>query len=388
MTSPSLSSSPPIIRAGFIPLIDSAPLIIAKEKGFAADQGVKLKLSREVSWANIRDRINIGQFDVAHMLAGMPIAANLGIGQIKSKMIAPMALGRGGNAITVSRSFYDRLIAMDGAPKDPLSLGHALKRVLDQRKIEGEDLLTFAMVFPFSNHNYQLRYWFAASGIDPENDLRLIVIPPPYMVRSLEAGQVDGFCVGEPWNSIATDQKVGKILLQSSQIWPAGPEKVLGMQQAWAEANSDLLAALLRAVDTAAAWADDPANKAELAQILSRKNHLEVDPNHILSALQNGMRFSRQNGVKAKKQDALWLFAQMVRWGQTEHSKEAWHLVEKTYRPDLLENATGEKSETKSTDLEPAFTTPLGGSPFDLNDIEGYIRSCTIRSGKILCNAP
>ena len=178
------------IVAGFIPLVDCAPLVVAAEKGFAAAEGLDLRLVREVSWANIRDRICLGHFDVAHMLAGMPIAASLGIGCLRTPMLAPFSLGLNGNAITVSRGLYQRLLALadDGATlTDPLASGAALKKVIENGAARGLPPLTFGMVFPFSCHNYQLRYWMAAGGIDPDRDVRLVVIPPPLMVESLSA---------------------------------------------------------------------------------------------------------------------------------------------------------------------------------------------------------
>jgi len=370
------SSPSNVIRAGFIPLIDCAPLVVAKEKGVAKQEGITLKLNREVSWANIRDRVNVGQFDVAHMLAGMPIAANLGIGQIKTHQIAPIALGRGGNAVTVSRPLFLALKETGRDVQDALAAGEALRKILEDRRRQGQDALTLAMVFPFSNHNYQLCHWLAASGIDPANDLRLIVIPPPFMVQSLEAGQIDGFCVGEPWNSLAAKQKVGEVLFPAANVWPRGPEKVLGMQQDWAEANSELLSALLRALDSAANWADNENNRLELSRILARKDYLGVESNQILAALQTGMKFSRGNGVEARQEDALWLYAQMVRWGQISPSREAWSIASETYRPDLLTSALG-KNPTELDGLNKNFMTPpLSAIPFDPRDIEGYVLAC------------
>ena len=370
------SSSSDIIQAGFIPLIDCAPLVIAKEKGFAKQEGINLKLNREVSWANIRDRLNVGQFDVAHMLAGMPIAANLGIGQIKTHQIAPIALGRGGNAVTVSKPLYSALNETGRNIQDALAAGQALRKILEDRRDKGQDPLTFAMVFPFSNHNYQLCHWLEASGIDPANDLRLIVIPPPFMVQSLEAGQIDGFCVGEPWNSLAAKQKVGEVLFPTAKVWPRGPEKVLGMQRDWAETNSAPLSALLRALDLAATWSDDGKNRLELSRILARKDYLGVDSNQILAALQTGMKFSRGNGVEARQEDALWLYAQMVRWGQISPSTEAWSITCETYRPDLLSTALGEHPKNTGGINRNLITPPLSDIPFDPQDVEGYVLAC------------
>ncbi|MBL8270522.1 CmpA/NrtA family ABC transporter substrate-binding protein, partial [Steroidobacter sp.] len=189
---------------GFIPLMDCAPLAVAVEKGFAAEEGLDLRLVRETSWANIRDRVVVGHFDAAHMLGPMAIASTLGVGHLKVPMAAPLSLGLGGNAITVSLRVWELMMA-EGATLSahPRALGEALRKVVQARERAQKPPFTFAMVYPFSAHNYELRYWLAASGIDPDRDVRLIVIPPPLLVDAMREGQIDGFCVGEPWNSLA-----------------------------------------------------------------------------------------------------------------------------------------------------------------------------------------
>lgn len=360
------------VRAGFIPLVDCAVLVVAREKGFAADYGIDLQLIKEVSWANIRDRVNVGQFDVAHMLAGMPIAANLGIGHIKVPMIAPMALGMGGNAITLSHALFDAVELNGQDLHDPLATGRALLAVIQHRRAQGQDPLTFAMVFPFSNHNYQLRYWMASAGIDPDRDVRLVVIPPPFMVQSLSADQIDGFCVGEPWNNLAADQGTGKVLLSSAAVWPDGPEKVLGIQAQWANHNPDTLAALLRALNQAARWADAPENHGELANILSKPAYLDVAEAPILNALKGDLRFH----TAASCDHALWLYAQMVRWGQTALSTASEQIACTTYRPDLLVAALGEALPQPQRPHSP----PLDGITFDPADVAGYLAATLIKS--------
>ena len=209
------------VVVGFIPLLDCAPLVVALEKGFAAAEGIELTLVRESSWANIRDRVVVGHFDAAHMLGPMAIASTLGIGHLKVPTIAPLSLGLGGNAITVSHSLWDAMArhgARSGA--DPRSQGNALQLVVRARERENKPPLTFAMVYPFSAHNYELRYWLAACGVDPDRDVRLLVIPPPLLVDAMREGQVDGFCVGEPWNSLAVSVGVGCIVAPTTAIWP------------------------------------------------------------------------------------------------------------------------------------------------------------------------
>lgn len=357
------------VRAGFIPLVDCAVLVAAREKGFAAEQGIDLQLFKEVSWANIRDRINIGQFDVAHMLAGMPIAQSLGINHIKLPMIAPMALSSGGNAITVSCALYSELRDSGENLRDPLGAAKALRHVVEQRRELGDEPLSFGQVFPFSCHNYQLRYWMAAAGIDPENDVRLAVIPPPYMVKSLESGQVDGFCVGEPWNSQAADQGLGVILAHTMTFWPSGPEKVLGLQAQWAEGNPQTLNSLLVALHQAARWVEHPDNRSELAAMLSRPAYLGVSETVVTTALRGDVRFYENGAVQALPEHAMWLYAQMVRWGQVGLSPDAEEIVRGVYRPDLLADALNETVET----MAEAPSAPLDGVAFNPIDVAGYI---------------
>src|SRR5271169_2719691 len=189
------------LHIGFIPLVDAAALIVAVDKGFAAAEGLDVTLVREVSWSNVRDKLNIGLFDAAHLLAPVAIASSLGIGHVKVPIVAPFGLGVNGNAITVSPPLH--AAAADGDIAKPMVSARALARVVAERKAKGLEPLTFGMTFPFSTHNYHLRFWMAAGGVDPDEDVRLVVLPPPYMVDSLANKHVEGFCVGAPWNSIA-----------------------------------------------------------------------------------------------------------------------------------------------------------------------------------------
>lgn len=187
------------LRIGFIPLVDAAALIVAVDKGFTAAEGLEVELVREVSWSNVRDKLNIGLFDAAHLLAPVAIASSLGLGHVKVPIVAPFNLGINGNAITVSPALHAALMQeIDGDRFDPLATAKALAKLVAKRRKAGAEPLTFGMTFPFSTHNYQLRFWMAAAGVDPDEDVRLVVLPPPYMVDSLKSGHVDAFCVGAP----------------------------------------------------------------------------------------------------------------------------------------------------------------------------------------------
>src|SRR5215831_13824517 len=249
------------LRIGFIPLCDAAALIVAADKGFAEAEGLGLELVREVSWSNVRDKLNIGLFDAAHLLAPVAIASSLGLGHVKVPIVAPFNLGLNGNAITVSPALHAAIMAeVDGDPLNPLLTAQALLRVVNARKKSGAEPLVFGMTFPFSTHNYQLRFWMAAGGVDPDEDVRLVVLPPPYMVESLANRHVDGFCVGAPWNSVAVDLGVGCIVQFGCDIVARGAEKILGVRGRWANDNPDVVARLVRAHRRAADFIDDAAN--------------------------------------------------------------------------------------------------------------------------------
>src|SRR3954470_6354051 len=253
------------LHIGFIPRVDATALIVAVDKGFAAAEGLDVEPVREVSWSNVRDKLNIGLFDAAHLLAPVAIASSLGLGHVKVPILAPFGLGVNGNAITVSPALYAAIAAAaDGSIVDPIVSARALARVVAARKARGEQPLTFGMTFPFSTHNYHLRFWMAAGGVDPDEDVHLVVLPPPFMVESLANGHVDGFCVGAPWNSVAVDLGVGRILHFSTDIVARGAEKVFAVRESWATRNTDALTGLIQALQKAADFIDAPGNHTEV----------------------------------------------------------------------------------------------------------------------------
>jgi NitT/TauT family transport system ATP-binding protein len=338
------------ITAGFIPLLDSALLVSAKEKGFAEAEGVDLALMRETSWANIRDRLAVGHFQVAHMLAPMPIACNLGLTPLASRTIAPMALGLGGNAVTVSNALWAEMEVHGAKPDlDPGRAGRTLKAVVAERSRARNAQLRFAVVHPHSGHNYELRYWLAACGIDPDRDIEIVILPPPLMADALGAGNIDGYCVGEPWNTAAVAQGRGRIATVKAAIWRGSPEKVLGAQAQWAEGHPEALHALLRALYRAAMWCAVPANREELAALLSRPAYIDRPAEWMMPALSGNVRVGETDVVRVDdffvplakaatfpwKSHALWLYTQMVRWGQIRHDKANETIARETYRPDI-----------------------------------------------------
>jgi NitT/TauT family transport system ATP-binding protein len=375
------------LRIGYIPLTDAAVLIVAVDKGFTTEENLAVELVREVSWSNVRDKLNIGLFDAAHLLAPLAIASNLGIGHVKVSLCAPFMLGLNGNAITVSRGLYDVLtLAADGDLSDPKVSAKALARVAAERRRRGAEPITFGMTFPFSTHNYELRFWMAAGGIDPDEDVRLVVLPPPYMVESLGNRQVDGFCVGAPWNSVAVDLGIGRILHFGSDIFARAPGKVLAMHAAWPADRADVLRRLLRALDRAVGFIADPVNVEEVASLVAAPHRLDVPPELVRGTLEGRLRLARgatpraapdyivigrDGGARPDPNHAAWLYAQMVRWDQAELSPELLASATACFRPDLYDAALSAGT--------PALCTPADGigafvgPKFDADNIAGYL---------------
>ena len=338
------------LTAGFLPLLDSVLLVLAREKGFAEAEGLDLHLVRETSWANIRDRAALGHFDIAQMLAPMPLAASLGLTPLATPMIAPVVLGLGNNAITVSADLWNAMTDQ-GAPGDLAAgpAGAALARVVaaSPRK------LRFGVVHQTSSHNYELRYWLAASGIQPDRDIEIVVLPPPLLPDALSSGGIDGYCVGEPWNSIGVASKGAHIATVKASIWQSSPDKVVGMRATWAEAHPDLVAAIVRAVYQAGLWCADPANHAEAAQLMSGSAYLNAAPEIVERAL-TGMLDIGGGVIRHVpdhfiphasaanfpwKSHALWYYSQMVRWNEVDPSPANAAIAAACFRPDLYRDA-------------------------------------------------
>ncbi|HWX83569.1 MAG TPA: CmpA/NrtA family ABC transporter substrate-binding protein [Xanthobacteraceae bacterium] len=380
------------ICIGFIPLVDASALIIAVDKGFTAAEGLDVTLVREVSWSNVRDKLNIGLFDAAHLLAPVAIASSLGLGHVKVPIVAPFNLGINGNAITVSPALHSAIAAeLEGDRYDPMATALALARVVAIRRKSNAEPLTFGMTFPFSTHNYQLRFWMAAGGVDPDEDVRLVVLPPPYMVDSLANGQVDAFCVGAPWNSIAVDRGVGHILHFVSDILVRAAEKVLAIRQSWSEKNPEIVASLIRAAFRAAEFIEQPENRTEVARMLAHPERIGVDAEVILRTLDGRLKISpdgtiresgryllvaREGASRPDPVQAAWLYAQMVRWGQTSVSPEALKTARAVFRPDLYDAALGVGGVAEAG--ASASIGAFAGPAFNPDDVAGYLASFAV----------
>ena len=382
------------LRIGFIPLVDAAALIVAVDKGFAAHEGLDVDLVREVSWSNMRDKLNIGLFDAAHLIAPIAIASSLGIGHVKVPIVAPFGLGVNGNAITVTPPLHAAIAdAADGAILNPMVSARALARVVAARKARGEDPLTLGMTFPFSTHNYHLRFWMAAGGVDPDEDVRLVVLPPPYMVESLANGHVDGFCVGAPWNSVAVDLGIGVILHFVSEILARAMEKVLAVRRQWSEENPRTLLRLVRAHQRAAAFIEDQANREEVTEILAAPGRISVAAEVIRRTLDGRMKVApdgtvrmndryllvgRNRAARPESLQAAWLYAQMVRWGQAQLSPELLTAAKAVVRPDLYDAAL-ERPDPKPVGEPADGIGAFAGPAFDADDIADHLAAWKIK---------
>ena len=371
------------LRIGFIPLVDATVLLVAVDQGFAAAEGLTVELVREVSWSNVRDKLNIGLFDAAHLLSPVAIASSLGIGHVRVPLVVPFNLGINGNAITVSPRLFAMLSnAADGDLSDPKVSARALARVMGERKARGFEPLTFGMTFPFSNHNYQLRYWMAAGGVDPDEDVRLVVLPPPYMVESLASGHVDAFCVGAPWNSVAVDLGIGNILHFGCEIMTRASEKALALRESWADENPDALVALVRAMVRASEFATRADNRTSVAHIVAQR--LDISSELVVRTLTGNLKTAPDGTIRksdryiviggddANRPDpvqAAWAYAQIVRWGQAPLSDELRARADRVFRADLYDGALGVASTPSHGGTIGAFVGP----EFDASNVAGYL---------------
>ncbi len=329
------------LRLGFVPLIDCTPLAIAKEEGFFAGYGLKVTLSRETSWQNVRDKLSMGLLDGAQMPAGIPLAA--GCERAGTPLVTAMSLGLGGNGITVSTGLYAQMdqagIAEFGTP---LGMARALARVVAANRRARRPRLVFAMVAPHSSHNYLLRYWMASAGIHPDHDVRLVVVPPAQMVSYLKAGLIAGYCVGEPWNTVAESAGIGRVVTGSHDIWNHHPEKVFAVTRSFAEDHRNTHEAVLKALLDACWWIEQEDHGPRVFEVLSRGRYVNV-PRDLLDAgchrptPESGLgrvwhRFAANFPWRSQAQ---WFLTQMLRWGQITRPVHLGRIAAEVYRTDI-----------------------------------------------------
>lgn len=407
------------LSLGIIPLTDCAPIVVAYEKGFFKKYGLDVTVSKEASWANIRDKVAIGALDGAHMLAGMPIAASLGVGATPKDTITAFSMDLNGNGITVSNELYERMLAADPeAMKQRPTTARALKKVIDEDKKAGRAPMTFAMVFPVSTHNYELRYWMAAAGIDPDNDIRLIVIPPPQMVANLQSKNIVGYCVGEPWNQRAVEMGIGHALVTDYEIWNNNPEKVFGVTREWAEKHPNTHKAAVKALIEAAAWCDVPGNRKEVVKIISAKSYVNAPTDVVDNSMTGTWRYNKQEAPQPMADfnvfhryaanfpwlsHAAWYITQMYRWGQLDRPLDIRKTAAAIYRPDIYRQAAKELGiAVPSIDWKPegvnkapwtlkqaSAPIPMGpdlffdGMKYDPNRLMDYLKGFPVANYKV-----
>ncbi len=259
------------LAVGFIPLVDAAPLIVAEELGFAAEEGLAFDLIRAPSWSILRDMLALGTIEAAHMLAPVPVAIALGLGGVATRLDALSVLSVNGNVLGVSADLADRmrLLGYRFDFKDPVAAGRALIAA-------APDQLRIGVPFPFSMHAELLYYWLAALGVRAPQGIDIHTVPPPLMAKAMAAGDIDAFWVGEPWGSVAVETGVGELLLPGTAIWAFAPDKVLAVRHDWTAAEPDLTGRLIRTLWRAGRWLDDKANHITAAEVLSRPAYLDL----------------------------------------------------------------------------------------------------------------
>lgn len=316
-----------VVRIGFVPLIDAAPLIAAQELGLFDRFGVRVALEKQIGWANVRDKLTYGQLDAGHALIGMPLTSALWENPVAEPLVSVMELGSGGNAVTLSRALVDRGVRSAASLARWLSDRKAAPRTAEASKP------VFGHVFGSSMHHYLLREWLSGADIHPDLDVRLCVVPPPQMTEHLRHGHLDGFCVGDPWNTLAERGGYGAVVTPTTDIIPNHPEKVLAVTRRWAADHGPAVVAIVKAVLRACAWCDDENNHPQLAEMLASPKYIGVAADDLSASL----RVDRSLGVSTKQPSlrpadwqmrsfavkrtfpsvthAAWLAEQMIRWG-------------------------------------------------------------------------
>ncbi|MGG6266105.1 nitrate ABC transporter ATP-binding protein [Leptolyngbya sp. AN03gr2] len=371
------------LEIGFVPLTDCAPLVVAQEKGFFKKHGLEeVTLSREPSWKAISEGIRTGRLDAAQMVAAMPLAMTLGYGgHAPLPVVTALVTARNGNAITLKKSFLDRGVR---------SLSD-LKRVLEETK---DSAHTLGVVYPTSMHNLMLRYWLASGGIDPDKDLALTVVPPPQMVSNLVAGNIDGYCVGEPWNSRAIKEGSGYAIATDLEIWQGHPEKVLGVREDWTNLHPETHNALVKALLEACEYCDDRRNREEILSLLARPQYVGAaaefarpgfiddydkgtgeTPSHLLRFNQ----FHVDNANCPGRVEGLWILTQLARWGITPFPRNWIEITERVRRVDLYGRAAREVGFPDNEGDRKSFAL-FDGKVFNPDDPMSYLNSFDIKS--------
>ena len=397
-TNVSAADAPEVTTAklGYIALTDSAPLIIAKEKGLFEKYGMKdVEVLKQASWPVTRDNLEIGSqgggIDGAHILTPMPYFMTLG--QTKTKQAVPMyilaRLNTNGQAISIGNSYKDAKIGLEAK---------ALKDAFSQAKASGKDELKVAITFPGGTHDMWMRYWLAANGINPDGDVSVIPVPPPQMVANMKTGNMEAFCVGEPLNGQLVNQQVGYTALVTGELWKNHPEKSLAMRADWVDKNPKAAKAILKAVMEAQQWCEKTENKEEMCQILSQAKWFKVpaadiierakgnidygDGRPALQASDLRMKFWADNASYPYKSHDLWFLTENIRWGNIPADTNTKELVDKVNREDLWKAAAQEMGVAAAeipTSPSRGVETFFDGVKFDPENPAAYLASLKIK---------
>jgi nitrate/nitrite transport system substrate-binding protein len=367
------------IKLGIIALTDCSPFVIAHEKGLFKKYGINSTISKEASWAVIRDKLTTGENQATHMLLGMPITSSMGLGgSAKKEMVVPWIVNRNGQAITLANSLKGKVGA------DP----KALKPIADAAKAAGTPM-TFAMTFPTGTHAMWLRYYLAAGGINPDTDVNLTTVPPPQMVANMKVGKMDGYCVGEPWNARAIAEDIGYTSVATQEIWKDHPEKV------FADANPKTVKAILKGLHEASVWLDNLDNRKEQCAIVSPASYVNCPPEVIYDRLMGNldygdgrtkkdgdyMIFNNRNCNYPQAKYVTWWLSQFRRWGMVEGTPDYAGIAAAVMQPSLYEEAMKEigyahaGADTKSETL-------FDGTVFDPAKPEEYAKGFAVNSIK------
>jgi ABC-type nitrate/sulfonate/bicarbonate transport system substrate-binding protein len=365
------------INLGFMALSDCASVVVAATQGFAQPYGLTLNLKRQASWATLRDKLVSGELDAAHSLYGLIYAVHLGIGGVNPcDMAVLMGLNQNGQSINLSRELQGRNVTSPEA--------------LDRHVRQSRAKLTFAQTFPTGTHAMWLYYWLAAQGIHPLQDVDSVVVPPPQMVAHLQAGRIDGFCVGEPWSASAVNQELGFTLATSQAIWPDHPEKVLGCTRAFVEQYPNTARALVMAILEASRFIEEnQENRRSTAQLLSASQYLDaplesIEPRllgHYLDGLGNqwqdphALRFHNDGAVNLPYlSDGMWFMTQFRRWGLLREDPDYLAVARQVQQLTLYrEAATAVGVASGSQDLRSSQL--IDGKVWDGSDPAAYARS-------------
>ena len=380
-------------KLGFIALTDSAPLIIAKEKGLFAKYGMPdVEVAKQASWAVTRDNLELGSagggIDGAHILSPMPYLMSTGKitkGNQKVPMYILARLNVNGQGISLANSYKDLKIGADSSP---------LKEAFAKTKAAKGDIKC-AVTFPGGTHDLWMRYWLAAGGIDPDKDVSTIVVPPPQMVANLKVNNMEAFCVGEPWNAQTVNQDLGYSAVITGELWKDHPEKALSMRAEWVDQYPKATKAIVMAVQEAQIWCDDPANKAEMCKIVSARQWFKVPEADILARAQGNfdlgvrklenspllMKFWNDAASYPFKSHDLWFLTEDTRWGYLPADLDKKALIDTVNREDIWREAAkaiGQEAAIPK-DTSRGVETFFDGVKFDPADPDAYLKSLAIK---------